>query len=288
MFLLAFACRQEDFSPIKDFQNKFVVYCVLDSRTDSIKLFIQKNSDKWNETERINLPLDLQIKINCYNNKIYNFTPSDSTTHPEYKSYYTREFDRHMGYYHLEIISRDFPPSTALVFYPVASLYLSSKKKAGIYVEIRSSTKQFKLHAYVYYDLKINNTWVRRRVEFPLSKTSGKERIDYYPGADFLEEYPYLFEVNDDIINNTIYAKILPLASKEDIEIIDGRLIVENFDDNLAQYLKAVNGFYDQYTVRVDQFGYSNIMNGIGIFGAYRADTFMLFENSAKYSLSRK
>jgi hypothetical protein len=42
-------------------------------------------------------------------------------------------------------------------------------------------------------------------------------------------------------------------------------------NSDLAAYYSSLNGFLDEYSVRLDEQVYSNINGGIGIFGAYKA-----------------
>jgi Domain of unknown function (DUF4249) len=41
------------------------------------------------------------------------------------------------------------------------------------------------------------------------------------------------------------------------------------FDDNLSKYYSSTNGFLDDYTVRLDENDFTNINGGLGIFGSY-------------------
>jgi hypothetical protein len=282
IFLIVIGCKQDDFSPIKDFQEKFAVFCVLDSRNDATFLWIQKNSDSWDLQKRIDLSDDLLINIFESNGKENLLRDTVINAQLEYKTYYSDKIGLNPGTYTLQITSREYPLTYAVINYPDASSYQSTHNTEGISVIIKSSTAYFKLHAFIYYDQKINDTWVRKREEFPLSKHVGHERIDFYPGPEFIEENPMYFDIIDEVITRCINTKILPLAAKDDIKIIDGRIIIENYDISFAKYITALNGLYDRFTVRLDQLDFSNISNGMGIFGAYRADTIVVFESSSK------
>jgi hypothetical protein len=41
------------------------------------------------------------------------------------------------------------------------------------------------------------------------------------------------------------------------------------FDDNLSKYYSVTNGFLDDYTIRLDEIDYTNVEGGLGIFGSY-------------------
>lgn len=56
---------------------------------------------------------------------------------------------------------------------------------------------------------------------------------------------------------------------KSNYTILAGILEVLIFDDNLSKYYSSINGFLDQFTVRIDETDYTNIEGGFGIFGSY-------------------
>ncbi len=56
---------------------------------------------------------------------------------------------------------------------------------------------------------------------------------------------------------------------KQNYKIYGGifRLLV--FDKNLSKYYSSTNGFLDDYTIRLDQSDFTNVKGGLGIFGSY-------------------
>lgn len=49
--------------------------------------------------------------------------------------------------------------------------------------------------------------------------------------------------------------------------------VIVQADRHLYRYYSLVGGFRDEFSIRVDEPNYTNIQNGIGIFGSYTADT---------------
>lgn len=68
-----FGCQHEDFSPVRNFEEKLAVFSVLDSRNDLTFLYLQKNSDSWDISERLSLPENITVKVIKNNNKEYIF-----------------------------------------------------------------------------------------------------------------------------------------------------------------------------------------------------------------------
>jgi hypothetical protein len=56
---------------------------------------------------------------------------------------------------------------------------------------------------------------------------------------------------------------------KEQFRIFGVTADILIFDDNLSRYYANMNGYMDDFTIRVDQNDYSNIEGGFGIFGSY-------------------
>ncbi len=69
--------------------------------------------------------------------------------------------------------------------------------------------------------------------------------------------------------------------NKSNYTIRAGVLELLIFDENLSKYYSSINGFLDQFTVRVDETDYTNIEGGFGIFGSYiKQNRSMRFETS--------
>jgi len=57
---------------------------------------------------------------------------------------------------------------------------------------------------------------------------------------------------------------------KENYKIYWFSLIVVEYDTPLSNYYSSINGYLDQFSVRLDETIYSNIRGGMGIFGTYK------------------
>jgi hypothetical protein len=59
-------------------------------------------------------------------------------------------------------------------------------------------------------------------------------------------------------------------------------LVVVEYDIHLSKYYSSINGYLDDYSIRLDESIYSNVSSGLGIFGTYRINT-MEFEIDEDY-----
>jgi hypothetical protein len=276
--LLIHGCQQEEFSPIKEFNAKLVIYCVLDPRNDIQLLRIQNNYSSWNITESSKLPDDVQAILIDNNNEEYFFKDTLIDNIENFKSYFCKGIKLHPGGYTLKISAKGFPLTYSVLNYPDESRLLKSYPTGKYSVSITSSTKNYKYHFYIYYEQKIDNKWVRNKMEIPTTITLLNGRsFTQFPGPEFIEDQQQNVGVINETVNEYTKNKILPLSNPGDIRIIGCWFIIENYDINSANYIKAVNGFYDLYSIRLDQIGYTNITNGYGVFGAIRVDSLDIF-----------
>jgi hypothetical protein len=72
-----------------------------------------------------------------------------------------------------------------------------------------------------------------------------------------------------------IYVAFLKgLASQyESFQIISATFILTQVETNLYKYYKIANGFQDPYSIREDQPDFTNIVGGVGVFGAMVEDS---------------
>lgn len=73
--------------------------------------------------------------------------------------------------------------------------------------------------------------------------------------------------------------------NKSDYHIEKVVLSIDEFDLNLSKYYSSVNGYLDEFSIRIDESVYSNISGGIGIFGSYTS-TLVDFEINKVYAES--
>jgi hypothetical protein len=275
---LIYGCKQEEFFPIRNYEEKLVLFSVLDSRNDITFLYLQKNSNSWNISDRLSLPEDLQVKVIKNDGKEYIYKDTAITGNTDFKIYYCKNFKPDIGIYTLKITSKNFPELSSTITFPRPCGVRMQYYSDYLMISLNSSPGNYRFRFNIYYEQKIDNAWILKWEEAPITILVGNGiEIMEYPGPNFVEESEKTIKITDKSTNDFINNKILPSAAKDDIRISRGCLIIENYEPNLANYLKSVNGYFDKFTIRLDQFGYSNINNGFGIFGAIMVDTIKIF-----------
>ncbi len=102
-----------------------------------------------------------------------------------------------------------------------------------------------------------------RSVELPIDIKDGKE---VFPKFNYPGKVRYSFNA----VTKKFESISEGIEDKSKIYIVDMRLTVTELNKDLSSYYSSLNGFFDEYSVRLDEQIYSNINGGIGIFGAYK------------------
>lgn len=118
------------------------------------------------------------------------------------------------------------------------------------------------------YNINGDSSSINKTVEVPLEyvKKDGKY-LPVYPGYNYGGDLKYKFSAFDRVLSSL--SNDAPQGSV--ITVFDLRLTVVQFDNALGQYYSSINGYLDNYSVRLDERVYSNINGGIGVFGSYRS-----------------
>jgi Domain of unknown function (DUF4249) len=118
----------------------------------------------------------------------------------------------------------------------------------------------------LYYRKLINGTEVSMNKEIPLKYETVNGKLEaQYPKPARLNNITY----QDQYLDSVMVQISIGDQNKSHYRIMAAILDIIVFDDNLSKYYSSMNGYYDDYTVRVDVSDYSNIIGGFGIFGSY-------------------
>ncbi|GJQ61816.1 MAG: hypothetical protein SCALA702_08690 [Melioribacteraceae bacterium] len=105
-----------------------------------------------------------------------------------------------------------------------------------------------------------------RQLEIPLDYVnSGGSEVEYYPPASKTLGITYKMDVIDKALRGISEGN----ENKEDYYIIFARLEVIAMDENLASYYASTSVGGDNFSVRLDEADFSNVQGGYGIFGSY-------------------
>lgn len=152
-----------------------------------------------------------------------------------------------------------------------------ARSDIAIFVTPSQSTEGHAVRIFVEYELPVANPGVIVTQEIPLDITN------YQNCTTFDSEYPIVRrrelvggrELWRFRLEHYRRALIRILKSHEGVVVDFKRVYVElvQTDEHLYKYYSLVNGFQDQFTIRVDQPNYTNVTGGLGLFGSFVSDT---------------
>lgn len=118
------------------------------------------------------------------------------------------------------------------------------------------------------YTIKIDGQETYKTIQVPMNYARKNNKpVPVYPGHKKVGNFEYKFSALD----KTLRDLSIGVDDKSNIRIYGLTLNVVQFGNELSQYYTSINGFLDEYSVRLDEQVYSNIDNGLGIFGAYKS-----------------
>lgn len=159
------------------------------------------------------------------------------------------------------------------------------KADISIFINPSSTTEGHAVRIFVEYELPVANPGTLFTEEIPLEITH------YQNCTSFESQYPrvrrrelrgsrelWMFP-----LVNYRRALVKILKTHESTTIDFKRVYVEivQTDEHLYKYYSVVNGFQDQFSIRVDQPNYTNVQGGLGVFGSFVSDTVVISSNLA-------
>jgi hypothetical protein len=120
------------------------------------------------------------------------------------------------------------------------------------------------------YTIEADSATEYKSVEIPLQYVNdGMNEKPVFPGFNYPGKLAYKFEALDKFM-----AKISEgIEDKKSITVLSASLSITELDTKLSAYYSSINGYLDEYSVRLDEQVYTNINGGLGIFGSYRTTT---------------
>jgi hypothetical protein len=120
------------------------------------------------------------------------------------------------------------------------------------------------------YQIESETNIINKTIEVPIEFVNGKS---VYPKFNYPGKVRYSFEA----INKTMKDLASEVSDPNSIIIKSLTLNITELNEDLSNYYSSINGFLDEYSVRLDDQVYSNINGGIGILGAYKNTTVKKF-----------
>ena len=285
--LINFSC-DESFNPKAPFKEQYVLNCIIRGDSASQIALLSKTYDVSGFDPNSNnidpaisgAQVYFKWKGNLYQLRDSAIARTDTSKYKgPIKFYYTKDFTP---------ASNDSLEITAI---PVPGIILSSKTKVPYNVSwnspwfIKGDEIVLDIHwtandLNVYYLPRMKIIY-QKRDEIPLVSHSFIVPLDYSTNNGVeVPIYPGISPAAGIEFVRTNIDKAMLQVSKGDIKSnyrflrIDFELLI--FDQFLAGYISTTNGFLDNLSIRLDEPNYSNIIGGLGIFGAYENNVFQI------------
>lgn len=298
LFSLLFISCEEEFDPKGTYREKYILNCIVRADTTLqfatvLKSYNVDGFDPFVKTEEVTIPgADIRI---FYRNQAFRFKDSTifrndtSRYNTPMNIYYTEDFVPNFGD-SIEIRAvlpngRVMTSITKLpnrIIFPTGNTRLIPDDIRGnpTFLWPKSQNVEWYLPRFVIvYRITENGVpGPNRRIEVPF-RTANLNGVEqpYYPvitGSNQIRFQQSLFDETMRELGKTV-------ANKADVTVFGAVLELIVFDESLSIYLSSTNGYFDEYTIRVDENDFTNIKDGFGIFGSFiKQQSGVVLENS--------
>jgi hypothetical protein len=287
-FLLTAAGCNEPFSPKGPFEQKLVAYSILTptSNVQYVRLYLNYNPPGFDPYAVTTEPYDTTAQVTVTGSG-QTFMFHDTLLSPTLRAFVNSSFRPQAGIeYTLTAVSQhgtisatSSVPASGSLFIPNQSVLLYptmfSDQSTDVHAGLSSQTRGFLVRFTLIFSLESDTTF-KGQIEIPLSYGQDSAGIA-------LPEYPQLQRMVDQrpIISFPVtnyLNTIATLTAEYQTRIIlkEARFYLVQADANAYNYYNVVNGFRDQYSIRTDQPDFTNIQNGLGVFGSFNVDSLVI------------
>lgn len=300
--LFIFSC-EENFSPKADFKEKCVMTCVLTNNPYVPLITVTVNINKTYDVEGVDPSVNTKdptvngakVYIELPNGSLVNIGEDTVTTRKKDtviivknkygnpKTYYGGNFATVLGKLKLNAL---LPDGTVLtgettsidgIYFNYSYSFphgITSKINQwkygdfwGIYWDTREFHTYFQEFSLSYYkrDKDGNNVYGTVKIPAEILTVNGKPE-PVYPEKLKPGKIEIKFTALDYLMNQISDGD----QEKSSYYIGDIIMRVVEYDDQLSKYYTSINGYMDDFSIRLDQSVYTNIKGGLGIFGFMR------------------
>jgi hypothetical protein len=293
LLLVVLISCEENFDPFGDLKNKYALTCVIRGDTTFqiaalTRTYGNENYDPYSSNEDPNIT---GAKIRLWNgDSVVTFRDTNITRPPgskyqmPYHLYYTKKFQLVGSQLEIEAILQKNIRLTAKTIIPNGIKILVKDDivppKNRTYVkyawEQGSADNAYLTQFSIYYYKKDDPAKATKIAYIPLQYISQGESL--YPIS------PKPSNNNQLIVDVETIRKTMELISagdpnKSNYVILAPFLEIISFSTSLSTYFNSVARSNDAYTVNLSEIDYTNISNGVGIFGIY-------FKNQTSYGFT--
>lgn len=287
-FLLIAAGCNEPFSPKGPFQQRLVAYSVLSptSNVQYVRLYLNYNPPGYDPYAVTTEPSDTNAQVTISDGG-RSFPFHDTLLAPTLRAFVNSSFRPQPGIqYTLTAISQygsidatSTVPASGTISIPDQSVLLYptsfTNQNIDVHVGLATQTRGFLVQFIIVFTLESDSTFTGQ-AQIPLSygqDSTGASTPEYPQLQRMVDQNPiFSFTVSNYL--NTLAA----LTSQYNARIIvkQAHFYLVQVDENAYDYYNVVNGFRDPYSIRTDQPDFSNIQNGLGVFGSFNIDSLVI------------
>jgi hypothetical protein len=292
VLVLAAGC-DDSFNPKGPYNDQFVLYSVLTTRSDSqfVRVFLTYDPTGHNPLEN---PADTYVRNATVTlSSDSTVTKLASVAIPRVdKSRYTDDIVGYLAHpysvqpgltYTLKVSSEKGIAEASMVCPGKGEIHAENAfvlKKPELYTEnissrirLSSSAQGYLVRIFLEFETRVGDVATRHQEEIPRSVATGE-------GSYFRFDYPLITRRNLNTFEavyfglNAYKAFLVDVKSRYgDIKVTGATYILTQVDRNLYTYFNLANGFQDAFSIRTDLPDYTNIRGGLGVFGAMVEDS---------------
>jgi len=293
MIVVCSGC-ENSFSPTGDYQKQLVVYGVLSNRSDSqyVRVYTTYDLSGRDPAEQTT---DTGVRgarvMMMDDSTTYGFKetaiPRDDTAR------YSSNVVGYVGFpcrlrpgkkYSLAIISDQgnatatvSVPGKGYVFNYSPSAFQAPRLSADnihVIIGLSAEAQGYLVRLFINFDVRNGQNWEHRRLEVPSFGDSLMTPGKY--GYSTLTRRPAYSSFNIDFAHDA-YLGVLKQQIEgrygKSFQLTSATFILTQVEPNLYHYYSVANGFQDPYSIRMDQPDFTNIVGGVGVFGAMVEDS---------------
>lgn len=116
------------------------------------------------------------------------------------------------------------------------------------------------------YEVLKDSRTEHKSIDIPLSYTQKNGKSEpVYPSYTWDQQIEYSY----DCIDSVMYKISEGDTAKSSYIIRSVTFTIMEYETNLASYFSSTNGYLDNFSIRLDESVYTNVIGGIGVFGGY-------------------
>jgi hypothetical protein len=287
LLLISYGCN-EPFSPKGPFEQRIVTYSVLNAQSDIqfVRMYLNYNPPGYDPNAFPSEQYDTSAQV-VISAASQNFVFHDTLLGPSLHAFVSQSFRPQPGKAYVLTIASRFgnvsstttvpghgdlavPDQSTLLFpnlFPNANI--------DIVATLGSGTRGFLVRFILVYSLE-NDTTILQESEIPLSYSQDS-------GGQLTPQFPQLQRMVDPTptisFPVTNYSQtIAQLTAQYGTRIIPKKekFYLIQVDESAYNYYNVANGFRDVLSIRTDQPDYTNIQNGLGVFGSFNVDSLVI------------